>query len=130
MHENDLTLDDGSPNAKRDKRLFDHGMDLLVATMGLRTKGATVASSANSSVPGRGSYGSCCWCDRPAYATKQTWNADEWYWSGGPVCEVCAKRRTDNERVVSFEGQRVLLPARDPTVPTEWHAPRRPRRRK
>ncbi len=50
-------------------------------------------------------------------------------WCGGPVCEVCARRRAPNERVVQVEGQKTLLPARDPSVPKGWHRPRKPRRR-
>jgi hypothetical protein len=120
-------LDDGSPNPKHDKRLYDQGMDLFIAALGILRK--TPSSSDAVPTPGAGHYGKCCWCERPAYATKQTWYADKWYWSGGPVCHDCARRRAPNERVVQFEGQKILLPARDPSVPTGWDRPRRPRRR-
>lgn len=116
-------VDDDSPNPKHNQALYEQGMDLLLATVGLQKKERSPLSSGPL-----GNYGKCCWCDRPAYATKQTWYSDKWYWSGGPVCEVCAKRRAPNERVVQLEGQKILLAPRDPTVPKEWNAPRRRRR--
>jgi hypothetical protein len=130
MAEYDEKLDDGSPNPKRHKSWYDHGMNLwLTAVVGGPVKTSTgIATAGGGPTPGQGHYRKCCWCDRPAYATKQTWNEKDWYWCGGPVCEVCAKSRASNERVVQLEGQKILLPARDPTVPTEWHRPRRRRR--
>jgi hypothetical protein len=120
-------LDDGSPNPKHDKRLYEQGMDLFLAALGVGKKAPLSAESGPT--PGVGYYRQCCWCERPAYATKQTWYAEKWYWSGGPVCHECARRRAPNERVVQLEGRKILLPARDPTVPTGWDRPRRPRRR-
>jgi hypothetical protein len=38
-------LDDGSPNPKHDKQLYEHGMDLLFATVGLARNGASTTSS-------------------------------------------------------------------------------------
>lgn len=129
MHAYGEKLDDDTPNPKHHKAKYEQGMDLLLATMGLQKKGAPT-SSVSAPHAGRGYYRQCCWCDRPAYATKQTWYADKWYWSGGPVCEVCAKRRAPNERVVQIEERKILLHARDPTVPKDWNAPRRRGRRK
>ncbi len=127
MHAHGKKLDDDSPNPKHNEALYEHGERLLLLTMGVRLKSSNAATASASGSAGR--YGTCCWCDRPAYATKQSWDTEGWYWCGGPVCEVCAKRRGPNERVVQFEGRRILLPAKDPTVPTSFDAPRRPRKR-
>jgi hypothetical protein len=122
-------LDDDSPNPKYDRKLYDHGMDLLFASMGLRRKGEMPAGSTQRHpAPGEGYLRKCCWCERPAYAIKQTWTEDR-YWCGGPVCEVCARSRAANERAVAAEGRTILLAARDPDVPTEYDAPRRRRKR-
>jgi hypothetical protein len=97
----------------------------------LRRLGLTRAGSRTSGdAPGTGYYRKCCWCPRPAYATKQKWMRDTWSWGGGPVCEVCARKRAKDERVVSYDGptMTILLPVRDPTVPPE--GTRRPRRTK
>jgi hypothetical protein len=75
---------------------------------------------------GHGYYRKCTWCHRPAYATKQEWIFDGEFWSGGPVCEVCARKRAPHERVVGPGGE-VLLTTRDPRVPPDG---KRRRRRK
>jgi hypothetical protein len=117
-------LEDGTPNPEFDKARFNHGIDLAIATAGpfRRPERDMTATTPEA---GKGYHGKCCWCDRPAYATKQTWEGD--YWCGGPVCEVHARNRAANERVVL--DRTILLPARDPTVPTGYDAPRRRRRK-
>ena len=128
MHEYDEKLDDGSPNPKQDKPRHDHGMDLVHDDRSSpegRVRHIVGASSDCGTRPLRQVLLVRTACVRD----EATWNADEWYWCGGPVCEVCAKQRAPNERVVQFEGQKILLLARDPTVPTDWHAPRRRRKR-
>ena len=58
------TLDDDSPNPKHDNRLYDHGMDLVLVTLGLRRKGSTSTSSPGAT-QGLGYHSKRCWCDRP-----------------------------------------------------------------
>ncbi len=123
----DAKLDNGAPNPNYNKAMVNCGTGLILAASGLRPK-SSLGTATTAAQRGEGHYGKCCWCDRPAYATKQTWEAEEGYWCGGPVCEVCARKRAANERVVCIEERQVLLPARDPSVPTQWYAPRRRRR--
>lgn len=59
-------LPDGSTNPGHDAALLRQGFDMLFATVGLRRPGASGSAGAT---PG---YGKCRWCERPAYATKQT----------------------------------------------------------
>lgn len=54
--------------------------------------------------------------------------ADEWFWNGAPVCQVCARNRKANERVVDVVKMQILLPALDPKVPQGWDRPRCPRK--
>lgn len=126
LHKYGETLDDDSPNPNHDPRLEQHGTDLLLASMGLRRKG-DAPSASRADRPG-GYYRQCCWCERPAFATKQTWMGE--YWSGGPVCEQCAQHRGPKERVVQIETQTILYPAEDQSVPTEYHLPRRRKKRR
>jgi hypothetical protein len=118
------TLDDESPNPAYDERLYDHGIRLLLVTAVVRFAAQKAASTATL---GNGYNSTCCWCDRPAYATKQTWMGS--YWNGGPVCKAHANGRAPNERVVDIGTRTILLPAKDPKVPVEYDLPHRRRRR-
>ncbi|MFI5297519.1 MAG: hypothetical protein ACHREM_05420 [Polyangiales bacterium] len=118
------TLEDGSPNPNHDKRLFEHSLDLTIRTAIATKRPARVRATGVS--PGVGHYRKCCWCERPAYATKQSWEGT--YWCGGPVCETHARGRAPNERVVQIETSTILLPAKDPSVPKEYDVRRRRRK--
>jgi hypothetical protein len=118
-------LRDGSTNPRFDPQQLEHASALLLtAAGGVATRGPHVVKP----TPILGGLGRCTWCERPAYATKQRWTGDGW--SGAPVCEVCARKRATNERVVQIDTRTILLPARDPSVPKEYAAPRRQRRPK
>ena len=118
-------LSDDSSNPRHDKMLYDHGMDLVLVAATARYM-TSPRNGVATTQPNSG-YRKCTWCDRPAYATKQRWTGENW--SGAPSCEVCGQNRRDDERVVTFNPDTILLPPRDPTVPTEWYAPRRRRKR-
>jgi hypothetical protein len=116
---------DGSRNSDHDKQLLDHADGLTLTATGM-VRGSSLLPSGVA--PAVGHYGKCCWCERPAYATKQTWLGD--HWSGGPVCAVHARDRAANERVVQIESRTILLPARDSSVPPTYEMPGRRRKSK
>ena len=109
----DATLEDGSANPEANQALHDQGMDLFDASLGMkRIKKASDYAEMK-----------CESCHRSAYATKQTWTINpvdkKGFWCGAHVCQVCAKIRAPNQRVVQYPGPKVLFPARDPKIPPE-----------
>ena len=69
----------------------------LFTTIGLRRKGASVTSSAPVPTAGRGHYGKCCWCERPAYATKRRGTRTSGTGAAGP----CARSAPSSEHQTS-----------------------------
>lgn len=121
MRKYDPTLEDGRPNPNHDKKLSEHAMSLwtiCITTRWMAEPGAAPVSF--------GPQLPCTWCKRPADGIKQAWTGDGW--SGAPTCEVCARGRAPNERVIALRDDKILLYARDPTVPRELDPPRRRRR--
>lgn len=116
------TFGEGSRSSDPDKRLLEHADGMTITAAGMVRASSSLPPGVASGV---GHYGRCCWCERPAYATKQTWLGD--HWSGGPVCTAHARSRAANERVVQIETRTILLPARDPSVPANYELPGRRR---
>jgi hypothetical protein len=106
-------LDNGRRNPNFDKTLYNIGSFMSI-----------YAAVARWPMPPYvGPRGPCGSCSRPAYATRQAW--ERGCWQGRPVCETCAQNLAPYERIIQYPEEKVLVPPRDPTIPTDGHRKRR-----